>query len=268
MDRIRFAIAVAICTALFVSRAHAGPDTGLSEHLFDDANGAFLGGDLNRATAAWQALVEEGVASVELETNLGTALLRDGKRGEAALHFERALYLEPGDDDARANLTELRRSNVDKLEGESDEGADTLLRLFAPIPGGAAAILLVASWALACFFFGLRTWSPSLQGNRSVGNAALIALLLALISGAATAASAEAHKLALQRAVMIASSTPAREGPQAKANSTFEVHEGTPVRIEDEAAGFIKIKLQNGLTGWVPRDSLARVVPAKWGGLE
>ena len=63
--------------------------------LFADANAAYLSGDVSRAVAAWEALVSEGVAATELETNLGAAYLRQGKRGLAALHFERALFLDP-----------------------------------------------------------------------------------------------------------------------------------------------------------------------------
>ncbi|HWT86167.1 MAG TPA: tetratricopeptide repeat protein, partial [Myxococcales bacterium] len=104
--------------------------------LFADANAAYLSGDVSRAVASWEALVSEGVAATELETNLGAAYLRQGKRGLAALHFERALFLDPGDDDARADLIELRRGNVDRLEGEGEEGGtETVARLLRPLPG-------------------------------------------------------------------------------------------------------------------------------------
>ena len=39
--------------------------------LFADANAAYLSGDVSRAVAAYEAVVSEGVASTQLETNLG-----------------------------------------------------------------------------------------------------------------------------------------------------------------------------------------------------
>jgi len=268
MLRIRsISLIAALGLLLLAPRAIAGPDPILSERLFDDANAAFLSGDLPRAIAAWQALLEEGYASVELETNLGTALLREGKRGLAALHYERALFLDPSDDDARTDLLELRRSNVDKLEGESEDGGpDALFRLFAPLPGRALALVLLVAWALACALFGARWISPALARNQALATSAWVALALAILTGAASAASAAAYKIALQRAVLTASETPAREGPQASAASGFEVHEGTLVRVEDEQAGFSRIRLQNGLTGWVSSDAVERVVLPRWGG--
>jgi len=263
----RAASLAALCALAFASLAapgaHAGPDAQLSNRLFDDANGAFLGGDLPRATAAYQALLEEGIASAELETNLATALVRSNKRGAAALHYERALFLEPGDDDARADLTELRRGNVDRLEGEAEEsGVDALYRLVAFVPGRVAALGLVVCWLLACALFMLRALSPGAAGRLRTANWA--ALIAALVFGAMTAAAAAAHRVALQRAVVTAESAPAREGPQSHANIGFELHEGTLVRIEDEQNGFARVRLQNGLIGWAPLSALERVVPPRW----
>ena len=67
--------------------------------------------------------------------------------------------------------------------------------------------------------------------------------------------------LALQRGVIVSPSAAAREGPDEKSRSPFEVHEGTTVRVEDEEGGFRRVKLANGLTGWVPTSAVELVVP-------
>ena len=257
----------AVFLLLHPRAARAGGESAGTEQLFADAAGAFLSGDLARGSAGWQALIDEGVASPELETNLGVALLRQGKRGQAALHFERALQLDPGDDDARADLLELRRNNVDRLEGEEDGGGEQLYRLLAPLPGTAAGLLLLVCWTLGWLLFGLRLWAPGLSARLPLGSAAAALLGLATLAGGLTAAAAAGHRLALHRAVIVAASAAAREGPQPKAASPFEVHEGTLVRVDDEENGYRRIKLQNGLTGWVPAAAVELVVPPQWGGL-
>jgi len=128
---------VTLLLALLVAAAEP-PGT----QLFADANAAYLSGDMSRAVAAWEALVSEGVAATELETNLGAAYLRQGKRGLAALHFERALFLDPGDDDARADLIELRRGNVDRWRerrGRWDRDGGAAAQAIARIHGGVCA---------------------------------------------------------------------------------------------------------------------------------
>ncbi|HUJ25522.1 MAG TPA: hypothetical protein VLW85_05865, partial [Myxococcales bacterium] len=220
--------------------------------LFADANTAYLSGDMPRAIASYEALVSEGIASAELETNLGAAYLRSGKRGLAALHFERALFLDPGDDDARADLIEVRRGNVDKLEGESEEGGtETLARVLAPLPGFTAALVLLALWCAGWVLLALRiVWS------RPVGLWAGLSFALAGVAALVVFGAAEGRRMGLQRAVVVAQASPAREGPNEKSVSHFEVHEGTTVRVEDEDAGFRRVKLANGLTGWLPSSAV------------
>lgn len=230
--------------------------------LFSDANAAYLSGDIARATAAYEALVAEGVASPALETNLGAAYLRQGKRGLAALHFERALFLDPADDDARTDLTELRRGNVDKLEGESDEGgSETLSRVLLPLPGSAAAVGFLLLWIAGWTLLGMRLFRPDRGGLLGW---AIVSFALSGVCALVTFGAAQGRKLALERAVVVAQSAAAREGPREQAVSHFEVHEGTTVRVEDEENSFRRVKLANGLTGWVPSGAVEMVVPKSW----
>jgi tetratricopeptide (TPR) repeat protein len=256
----RLALA-ALCAA---SAARAGvsvPPEARGNALFDQANAAYLSGDTSRAVSGYEALLEEGLVSPELETNLGAAYLRQGKRGLAALHLERALFLDPSDDDARADLLEVRRGNVDKLEGEPEEGgAEALARVLAPLPGRAAAVALVVLWSVGCGLLAVQLLRP----RASLGPSAAACLILAAAAALVTAGSAAAHGLTLHRAVVVAQAAPAREGPSERAASHFEVHEGTALRVEDEDHGYRRVKLSNGLTGWVLSSAVELVVPQGW----
>jgi tetratricopeptide (TPR) repeat protein len=260
---------LALFFALLAAGAATGqvsPSTG-AEALFADANAAFLSGDLSRATALYEALLAEGVASPEVETNLGAALQRQGKRGPAALHLERALFLSPSDDDARTDLLEIRKANVDRLEGESDDGAELLTRLSGPLLGNAAALALLALWILAWIALGLRLYRPDLLRLAPLGSISAALFAAAAVAALASAGAAAGHRLGLRRGVVIATSAPAREGPDPRSASPFEVHEATPVRVEDRQNGFARIRLANGLTGWVAQSAVELVVPPRWGGL-
>jgi tetratricopeptide (TPR) repeat protein len=232
-----------------------------SSGLFDGANAAYLAGDLPRAAASYEALLQEGVASAEVETNLGATYLREGKRGLAALHLERALFLDPTDDDARADLSETRRAAVDRLEGET-EGREALTRVLSPLPGRAASMLLVIAWSAAWGLLAVHLLRPA----RLFLPLSLAAFALSIAAALVTVGAATWHSVALRRAVVIAPSAPAREGPSERTATHFEVHEGTAVRIEDEDAGFRRIKLANGLVGWVPSAAVELVVPPGWAG--
>lgn len=261
-------IAAALLCAAAVLAAQPAPPGGPTlegPQLFHDGNAAYLAGDAGRAVASYEALLAEGLESPELETNLGAAYLRQGKRGQAALHLERALALAPGDDDARYDLGELRRTNVDKLEGGEEQGpAEILVRLTSPLPGPTAALALVVFWSLAWAFAALSAARPRKLAGTPLGTAAIGCFVIAAICAAVAAGSSAGRKLSLRRAVVVAPAAAAHEGPNAKSKSPFEVHEGTAVSIEETLSGFSRIKLANGLTGWVDASALERVVPQRW----
>jgi tetratricopeptide (TPR) repeat protein len=247
-----------ILLAVLLVAPPAPADPARAAALFDEANAAFLVSDAARAIASYEALVTEGVRSRELETNLGAAYFRKGQRGLAALHLERALVLDPADDDARQDLAEVRRENVDKLQGDADEG-EALSRILAALPGRAAAIAFVASWTVGWALFAVRLVRPA----AATVPAALVALSCAAIAAGIAAGAAAWERIAARRAVVVAASAPAREGPGPQTAIRFEVHEGTAVRVEDEERGFRRIKLANGLTGWVPAGAVELVVASE-----
>ncbi|HWE25720.1 MAG TPA: hypothetical protein VG496_17410 [Myxococcales bacterium] len=257
-----------LALALFLAGGPAFAQTGVAvapeargSALFDQANAAYLSGDASRAVAAYEALLQEGIVSPVLETNLAAAYLRQGKRGLAALHLERALFLDSSDDDARADLLEVRRGNVDKLEGESEEGGiETIARVLAPLPGENAAVALVALWCVAWSLWAVHLLRP----RPALGNAVVVSFVLAAVTALITAGGIASHRVALRRAVVVAPAAPAREGPSERTISHFEVHEGTALRVEDEDHGFRRVRLANGLTGWVPAGAVEMVVPRGW----
>jgi len=72
--------------------------------LFVKANEYSASKDYQQAVNTYQQLLKTGVQSAEVEYNLGNAFLQLNKVAEAILHYERALVLEPNDNDILKNL--------------------------------------------------------------------------------------------------------------------------------------------------------------------
>src|SRR5215470_16400225 len=173
-------LALLLCAAFAGHAGVAVAPEARGNALFDQANAAYLSADTSRAVAGYEALLQEGVVSSVLETNLGAAYLRQGKRGLAALHLERALFLDASDDDAKTNLQEVRRGIVDKLEGETEEsGAEAMARLLAPLPGRAAALALIALWCAAWALWAVHLVRP----RAALSNAVAACFVLAAVAG-------------------------------------------------------------------------------------
>jgi hypothetical protein len=225
--------------ALLLAAAATGPSP---VERFERANALYRAGDFSGAASGYDALAREGFASPSLHLNLGNARRRLGLRGPAIASWERALRLDPGDDDALANLRAERSDDPDRaLTGEPTFFA----RVVERTRDDAAALLLLAAWWVLWGALALRRRA----GGRALGALALLSALGVLAGGALVAGRARDRRLPL--AVLVAPSSPVREGPSLALKGAFELHEGTRVRIIGTSGDFARVRLDGGLEGWI-----------------
>lgn len=215
------------------------------------ANAHYLEGEFEEAARGYGALVSEGYESPALHLNRGNALLRLGHRGQAIASYERALRLRPSDGDARANLELARAANVDRVVGAADRSF--VDRLAERAPDGAATGLFVACWLGLWAALATRRRADR-RGRAALGAAAIAAALLSIAAGGLLAAKAlEARAPA---AVVVTEVASVREGPSETLRAAFELHEGTRVRLLEARDGLVRIRLDNGLEGWIAERAL------------
>jgi tetratricopeptide (TPR) repeat protein len=210
------------------------------------ANALYLAGDFDGAARAYRALGEEGWEGSALHLNLGNALARAGARGQAMASWLRALRLDPSDADARANLELARGKNVDRLLGA--ENPPLSARLVERTSDGLAVGLFGAAWVALWALLWLRSRATR-RARQLLGAGTLLAALLAIAGGALLAGKAADRRTA--SAVVVAAAAPVREGPQRTLKATFELHEGTVVKVLEAREDLARVQLENGLTGWV-----------------
>jgi len=86
------------------------------EEMFQQANDQYREGRYNQAADQYESLLGRGIVSAPLFFNLGNSYYRMGRHAEAILAYERALRLEPGDEDAVFNLKLARMRTIDRIE--------------------------------------------------------------------------------------------------------------------------------------------------------
>lgn len=215
-----------------------------AQQLFSDANAAYFKGDYDQAVQKYQQLVGDGWAGADVQYNLGTALLAEGKLGPSILALQRARRQQPGDEDIQDNLERARHELVDKVTGSGEEPFVSRVAALAPV--GVVGAIFLAGWAL----FWL-----SLLARRLLRMKGLTAVLAGLGALAAVLAGAmmtvQWYALdQLHPAVVIGQTVPAREGPNPASKASFELHEGTEVRVVDHEGDWVRVRLRNGLEGW------------------
>ncbi|MDX9758028.1 MAG: tetratricopeptide repeat protein [Bacteroidota bacterium] len=212
-----------------------------------------------QAMDAFQRLLDRGYSSFDLHYNLGNAAYKNGDLGLSVLSYERARVLDPGNEDVIHNLRVVRARLRDRIDPIP---LLFFLQWWNDLKTGARPETL-AYWSLGFFtlfavsafvFFGI----PQLTARR-------IALVMGLVffAGSATTLivslqrSADIH--AHRDAVVMRSEVTVRSAPDATGVESFLVHEGLKVRILESRDHHVRIRLDDGKTGWIDQSALERI---------
>ena len=241
----------ALLLSLLVSQVSYSP--GEARGIFAEGVEAYGRDDMPGAEAAFRKLLEHGMGGADVEFNLGTVDLAQGKLGEAVLYFERARRTGGGPD-VDANLTLARGRVVDQVVGGSSEEG-MVSRLVAATSATGAALAFLVPW---CAAFLLLLAGRLGSRLRATGAAAALLLLLAL-PGAGLVLAHVVVGETVHEAVVLSKTLPVRETPDGASKVAFELHAGSSVRLLASAGPFIRLRLPNGLEGWAEQRDLARV---------
>ena len=231
---------------LLVSSATFAVTARPVDEIFQTANQAMQDGQYDQAVADYRSLLDAGLENGSLHAQLGQALFRQGKLGEALFQFLLAARLKPRDPDIEANLRYLRNHVSDRVEPSPQNPVIGIMKRIAHRMNRrenwiAFSILWFLCWALAAvrFFWPkeLLRWSSWVIG------AALLLLSITLL-----------QKEFFERPIGVISSSEAKvySGPGEGNVLLFELHEGTELSIlERKEAGWLSIELADGKKGWV-----------------
>lgn len=229
------------------------------DDTFRRANQDYFRGDFAAAAGGYRRVVDLGVASADVYYNLGNAELRAGRIGPAIWSYERARALAPGDDDVVWNLAAARRQAEtrwrDRLRGESVE--PWWARLVMVAFGPAVPPAFAGAW---CGVFAALLLRRVSRGMVRAGLAVAAGLLgvAALVLGLVWGGRAM-HDRLVRRAIVLPDEVAAAEGPDERARVTFRVHGGLDVRIVDRDGPWLRVRLPNGLEGWVRDRDIGRL---------
>ena len=244
----------------------ASPDALLGasqDATFQRGNEAYLKRDYAQAVLSYEQVAALGISSEDLYYNLGNAYYKEGALGPAIYNYERALDVDPssaGADDARFNLEAareaVRRRSEDRLVGAEVE--PSWVRAVSPYSTSLLSWTFLALYvALFALLLALRFVGPGFV------RVSLWVVLAFWIAGTLVAAGLLAGRVYLttrvERAVVLPDALAVHEGPDANYQTTFTVHAGLLVRITEHDQDWARIRLQNGLEGWVQVSSVGKL---------
>ena len=228
------------------------------EETFERGAAAYREGKFEDAARAYIAILESGVADPRVFYNLGNVYFKQGRIGPAILEYERALRLDPADQDVRDNL-ELARSQMrDRVpDPELQAPVRMVKETIESMPPDVLSGSFLAFWWLTCLFVAgipvVRSWMRRRLLAYGAGGLALVAALFA------TALVYQMQQAAEGVAIVMADRVDVRSGPGDENTVLFTVHEGTRMEVRNRMEHWTQVSLPNGLSGWVPAESVEKV---------
>lgn len=218
-----------------------------------EADAAYQHGDYAQAIVRYTECYEQNVNSADMAYNLGNAYFRADSLGKAILFYQKAQRLAPGNDDIRANLRFAESRRMDKVGENSDENPllHALLTLHHALDIDTQwKLLLTLAWLISVAGISA-IWST--PGRRKQWSLVGVVLLVVIaLPGLASAAYKlwifETHSLG----VVIARSADVYSGPGKQYQVLNELHEGTSFEVREVQDGWVSIRVDDRIGGFLP----------------
>ena len=228
----------------------------VGEFNLDKADEAYTAGSYDTALEIYNSALDKGYESADLYYNVANCYFRKGELAASILNYERALKLDPSNDDAKHNLEFAESRTVDKIDSLGSVFLVDWWNAIANITSAdawawiAISLFVVLLVSLSLYIFVRKMWV------RKVGfSVAIVALFFTIISilCAYTRYEVETSK---SEAIVFSQTVTIKSSPDSSGNDLFILHEGTKVNIKSTLGEWVEISTSDGNSGWMPASAI------------
>jgi tetratricopeptide (TPR) repeat protein len=227
-----------------------------SDELFNNANDLYKNENIEEAIELYKKIESQGIVSSELYYNLGNSYYKLNKVGPSIYYYEKALKINPLNEDVKNNLVFAKRLALDNIE----ELPKTIFQKFnknwlQKLSYNDWAIMTVVFSFLGSLLFLFFYFSDSPSKKRFYFMTSTFSFLLLIFSFLITYNQYTVTKKN-KVAIVFAIKTAVRNAPTLNSEEVFTLHEGTKVIVLDRLDDWRKIKLADGKLGWIIADEI------------
>lgn len=227
--------------------------------LFKSANKLYTEQSYEAAIESYESIEAKGLVSSELYFNLGNCYYKLNKIAPSIYNYEKALKMDPSNQDALNNLSYAKRMSIDVIEALPK----TFLQRFSEnvimkLTFDQWAVMGVITAFLTALFFLMYYFSIATRKKFIYFNLSLLMTLLLVVSTIFAFSNYDTVQKNRQ-AIIFAAKSEVKNAPAMSSELVFELHEGTKVMILDGLDNWVKIKLADGKIGWIPNTDLKEI---------
>jgi tetratricopeptide (TPR) repeat protein len=249
---MRGKLAIFVLPTLLIPLFEAQADLASATALFQKGNQSYEEGRFQQAVEEYEKILNLGVKNFRVFYNLGNAYFRQNQLGKAVLNYRRALALEPRDEDAQANLSFAKLFTLDKIEEQKINPLSNLLHWFLDLWSLDELALISSLFYTLSMALGILMIFRRSRRYLRIGFVAF--LILMAIFGSSLFA--KIYFESLDYGVVVVPQVQVRSGPGDDYILQFTGHEGLEFRVDEEAEGWYRISLPNGIRGWIPEETV------------
>ena len=245
------------------------------DKLWDQANTAYINNDFPTAISLYETILSSGRQSGKLYYNLANAYFKEQEIGRAILNYNRALRLNPGNEDIRYNLQVAEKMTKDHIDAVPEFFVKTWLsnlrNLLSSTTWAVLSLVFLAAMLGSALFLvsvriggiGLGRLRLTLIGTalfsllsrrlvrRKIGFYGTATAFLLLVLTLCFAAIDRREAIDRTSAVVLRDAVAVKSSPDQNSTDLFILHEGTKVEISDRLNGWCEITIADGKKGWM-----------------
>ncbi len=244
-------ILLVLCSAFF-----SGISFALDEK-FKEANELYIEEHYKTAAKNYEEMLDSAHQNSEVYYNLGNAYYKSKRLGLAIWAYEKALKIDPRNEDAKFNLEFATLQTEDKIEQPDPALTEWLKRLLYGSHINLWAFVSIGSSLL----FSLTILVFIVAKSRRIRNMSMMSGLLFGLLLIFSTTSAYFHKqsiLSETEAIILEDQAYIRISPMDKANVSFKLHEGAKVKIIQQNDSWLQIEV-NGNSGWIQEEEVKKI---------
>jgi tetratricopeptide (TPR) repeat protein len=249
-------IAVLVATILLVAFHAVAQDP---EQSAAQAAKAYNAKQYPEAIAQYEKIIDSGFESYGLYYNLGNAYFRNNEIAQAILYYEKALKLDPNNEDIKHNIDVVNSKLADKVEMVPELFYKRWWKLIVnSMDIDMLAMVNIILLTLALLLLAVYIAVSNIL-IRKISFWTGISLFLVFSIGVLAASQRNRNITNPYEAIVFTQTVNIKSSPDENSKDIFVLHEGTKVKLLDLVAEWQEIRIANGSVGWIKASDIRKI---------
>ena len=216
-------------------------------------------GDYNEAINLFFKIINNGEHSDELYFNLGNSYYKLNDIPNSIYYFERALKLNPNDEDIINNLTYSQNMLIDKIDllpsNQLSDFFNYISDFFSIKQWLIIGTIFLYFFLILFVIYFFKRDSNTKKNYFTLSSTFFLLTIIFILTGIIKF---ENQKSDIQ-AIIFEKKIDFRTEPNYRSEIQFNLHEGTKVNIVEELDDWVLVELSNGASGWMESKSIKKI---------